>query len=108
MKIVGLIHGELPSARTSPQNVIDEFVESALRQIKQEKRLGIKTEVMLKAIISHRNRESLLDGELLCNILQKAGVIESVKQIVSKEFEKTVNDIDPKVAWSVETTDQEK
>ncbi|MDI6788444.1 MAG: RusA family crossover junction endodeoxyribonuclease [Planctomycetota bacterium] len=75
-----------------------EVVEDFTRQIKgQWKKPPITTELGIMADIYYPSRRQDLDGELLCDILQTAGVIKNDRQIVSKAYRKFIDKKNPRV-----------
>lgn len=81
-----------------------QFVINAMRQINYMQRVGIVVDVSLTVYIYYPNRRHDVDAELLCDVLQKAGVVKNDRQIRVKHFDGTVLDKkNPRIEWEIET-----
>lgn len=81
-----------------------QFAENALRQIDFRQRIGLVVDVALTVYVYYPNRRHDVDAELLCDVLQKAGVIKNDRQIRVKHFDGTILDKNnPRVEWEIET-----
>ena len=81
-----------------------QFVQDALRQIDWRQRVGLCSDVALTVYVYYPNRRHDVDCELLCDVLQKAGVVKNDRQIRVKHFDGVKLDKEnPRVEWEIET-----
>lgn len=84
------------------------YVESALPQIPLFMRKNFDQDVALTVFVYYPNRRHDVDCELLCDVLQKAGVIKNDRQIRVKHFYGHLLDkINPRVEWKIEVLKKE-
>lgn len=122
MKICGVIVGNLSSMKNNRERATNrrtgkpmliksrkarDWINDAMLQITGEKRIGLTCKVKLVVHVHYRNPQSDLDIELLCDLLQKTGVIKNDNQIYEKHSFKHLDETDPHVVWCVETIEND-
>lgn len=115
------ISGQLPRKSNSRRFVINRrtgkpmVIKSAealryeadfLRQVTGPQRLGLSGNLSLTAIIYYRSNRSDLSDELLCDLLEKAGVIENDRCIVEKRLTKRIDKDSPRVEVRIEELEE--
>lgn len=58
--------------------------------------------IKLTAIIYYQSRRSDLSAELLCDLIEKAGIIENDRLIFKKDIEKRIDPKNPRVIFRLE------
>ena len=81
------------------QRTTADFITQIRAKWKREALDGL---VSLRAVIYYPSRRHDLDDSLLCDILEKAGVVGNDRQIVYKELLKCVDTQNPRVEMTIE------
>jgi Holliday junction resolvase RusA-like endonuclease len=72
------------------------------QQVRQKDRVGMDGKLALRCIIYYRSNRSDLSDELLCDMLEKAGVISNDRWIFYKEQGKVIDKENPRVELTIE------
>lgn len=115
----GTIQGTLPSMKNQRQiaragrggrpiliksKKARAYEQIALRQIPHNVRVNTLHDVALTVYVYYPNRRHDVDIELLCDILQKAGVVKNDRQFRVKHSDGTMYDkLNPRVEWQIES-----
>jgi len=73
-----------------------QYEKDFLAQIPPKFKLNIESKVMVKVIAYYGSRRPDLDCELICDCLQKGGVLKNDRQIMEKYFIKRLDKDNPR------------
>jgi Holliday junction resolvase RusA-like endonuclease len=117
MKIHLSIIGQLPRKSNSRRLVTNKSTGRAMfikskealqyekdfeQQVPRNARVNMEGKLALRCIIYYRSNRSDLSDELLCDMLEKAGVISNDRWIFYKEQAKVIDKVFPRVELTIE------
>jgi len=117
------IHGHLPRKSNSRRIVVNRrtgkpmvikspealaYERDFMRQVPGSAKIGMKGQLHLTAVIYYRSNRSDLSDELLCDSIEKAGIIKNDRQFVSKILYKRIDKENPRVVFTVSSIEEKE
>lgn len=77
------------------------YERSFMAQIPARLKTGMEGPLALSAVIYYRNPLSDLSDELLCDLIEKSGMIKNDRQFVYKVLTKKIDRLNPRVEFGI-------